>query len=352
MSMKALKSMLPLWIFVGLLLTLSAQMRITPDGGAGGSGGGGGGYVSTIPTITSGFAANGSPSTITVVDVKNAIYSSLQVTMPAIAAGDAIVVVQNAIVLADAAPTDNHGNTYTHLGTKATAGSVSNSVWLAANVATGSTTITGHFSGVAGYGFVAWALRGVDAAPWNNDFETTGPANSATPTGSITGARPTGSIVLASNAEDGGATLTPTAGWNDIANGFTSGMNAVIGTFNYGGSGLYTAYKLSSATESITWTGGSAQDFAMTFVSLKPGTTAGPVITSIEGTASSFSLVVGTSPLTTGIVAFNGTFTRTPSCSATNTTTANAVQAVPTTTTVTLNGVWVTSDVIRVVCLS
>ncbi len=72
---------------------------------------------------------------------------------------------------------------------------------------------------------------------------------------------------------------------------------------------------------------------------------------SIAGTASAFAVTIAATPGVTGTVAFNATFTNIPMCAATNTITANAVQAVPTTTTVVLNGVWVANDVIRVICL-
>ncbi len=74
---------------------------------------------------------------------------------------------------------------------------------------------------------------------------------------------------------------------------------------------------------------------------------------SIAGKASAFAVTIGTPTIgsTTGLVAFNTTFTNVPSCTATNTITANAVQAVPTATTVVLNGVWVASDIIRVICI-
>ena len=74
---------------------------------------------------------------------------------------------------------------------------------------------------------------------------------------------------------------------------------------------------------------------------------------SIAGKASAFAVTIGTPTVgsTTGLVAFNATFTNIPSCSCQNTITANLCQAVPTTTTVTINGVWVASDILRVSCL-
>jgi hypothetical protein len=68
---------------------------------------------------------------------------------------------------------------------------------------------------------------------------------------------------------------------------------------------------------------------------------------SIAGSASSFNVTIAATPGITGTVAFNGTFSAVPSMGCTNTVTANPVQAVPTTTTVVLNGVWVANDVIR-----
>jgi hypothetical protein len=71
----------------------------------------------------------------------------------------------------------------------------------------------------------------------------------------------------------------------------------------------------------------------------------------IVGTASAFAVTIKATPGITGTVAFNGTFTNVPSVSCTNTITANLVQAVPTTTQVVLNGVWVENDIIRCVTL-
>ena len=67
----------------------------------------------------------------------------------------------------------------------------------------------------------------------------------------------------------------------------------------------------------------------------------------IAGRASSFAVTIKTTPGVTGLVAFNQTFTNVPSVTCSNTITANLVQAVPTVTTVVLNGVWVNGDIIR-----
>lgn len=72
---------------------------------------------------------------------------------------------------------------------------------------------------------------------------------------------------------------------------------------------------------------------------------------SIVGKASSFAVTIAATPGATGTVAFNGTFTNIPSVNCTNTITANSVQAVPTATTVVINGVWVANDVIRCIVL-
>src|SRR6185295_11911525 len=72
---------------------------------------------------------------------------------------------------------------------------------------------------------------------------------------------------------------------------------------------------------------------------------------SIAGKASAFAVTIAATPGTTGVVAFNTTFTNVPSVNCTNTVTANAVQTVPTTTQVTLNGVWVANDIIRCIAI-
>jgi hypothetical protein len=72
---------------------------------------------------------------------------------------------------------------------------------------------------------------------------------------------------------------------------------------------------------------------------------------SIVGKASSFAVTIGATPSITGTIAFNTTWSNIPSVICTNTITANAVQAVPTLTTVVLNGVWVQSDVIRCIAI-
>ncbi len=72
---------------------------------------------------------------------------------------------------------------------------------------------------------------------------------------------------------------------------------------------------------------------------------------SIAGRGSSFAVTIGATPGVTGTVNFASTFTNVPSTSCTNTITANAVQAVPTTTQVVLNGVWVQGDIIRCITL-
>jgi hypothetical protein len=72
---------------------------------------------------------------------------------------------------------------------------------------------------------------------------------------------------------------------------------------------------------------------------------------SIVGKASAFAVTIAATPGITGTVAFNGTFANIPSVNCTNTITANLVQAVPTTTTVVLNGVWIAGDIIRCIAI-
>lgn len=72
---------------------------------------------------------------------------------------------------------------------------------------------------------------------------------------------------------------------------------------------------------------------------------------SIVGQASAFAVTIAATPGVTGTVAFNTTYQHIPSVSCTNTITANAVQAVPTTTTVVLNGVWIANDIIRCITI-
>ena len=68
---------------------------------------------------------------------------------------------------------------------------------------------------------------------------------------------------------------------------------------------------------------------------------------SIVGKANAFAVTIAATPGVTGTVAFNGTYTNIPSCSCTNTITANLVQCVPTTSVAVLNGVWLANDIIR-----
>jgi hypothetical protein len=73
---------------------------------------------------------------------------------------------------------------------------------------------------------------------------------------------------------------------------------------------------------------------------------------SIAGKGSSFRVTVGTGTgIVTGVVAFGVTFTNIPACSANDEVTANYLQAVPTTTQVTVNGAMSQNDTIAVTCI-
>lgn len=110
------------------------------------------------------------------------------------------------------------------------------------------------------------------------------------------------------------------------------------------------------ATNNVDFGGnlrGGAASTDVVYLKTTPTITSGFSTTtpSIAGTASSFAVTIAATPGVTGTVAFNGTYSNVPSCHATNTITNNLIQAVPTTTLVVLNGVWVANDIIRVICI-
>lgn len=141
-------------------------------------------------------------------------------------------------------------------------------------------------------------------------------------------AAPTVNLII-SRSIAGGAfstigTLTSASGWTTTTGTFTS---TVVSNYlrSNGNSVLYTAV--------VTITSGF-------------GTTP-----AIAGIASSFKVTVGTGGDTTGVVAFNTTWSNAPSCIANNETSAQLVRATSTTTAVTLAGTLAEADVIKVVCV-
>jgi hypothetical protein len=129
-----------------------------------------------------------------------------------------------------------------------------------------------------------------------------------------------------------------------------NGNVAQIGT-EAGGTGTLRDLRLIGANIDLNASVKIAGD--MVYVTTAPTITSGfgGAGKAIAGKASSFKITVGAGGGSTGVAAFNGTFTNAPSCFANDETTANAMQAVATTTQVTINGTMVASDVIKVVCL-
>lgn len=186
-------------------------------------------------------------------------------------------------------------------------------------------------------------------------FGETLPATAATPTGtwklgySLNGAAASYPFTLSStgvgtflSSVGSGGNVTATgdlragaAGsiyWNTRAS-LTSTADGVINLTNNAGTG-FTALDIMGA---IVYSNGT------------------PVITSgistttptIGGNDSVFVVTVKATPGVTGLITFGQAFSFVPSVTCVNTITANVVQAVPTTTNVVLNGVWLANDIIR-----
>ena len=187
-------------------------------------------------------------------------------------------------------------------------------------------------------------------------FMETLPASAATPTGtfklgySLNGATATYPLTVASTG------VTTVAGSLVVSSGNT--QIPTTGAFYINGWLQYRATADGAANiTNNAGTGFTSLAFAgdLIYSFTVPTITSGfsTSTPSIAGKASSFAVTIGTPTVasTTGLVAFNSTFTNIPSCSCMNTITANLCQAVPTATGVTLNGVWVASDILRVSCL-
>ncbi len=136
------------------------------------------------------------------------------------------------------------------------------------------------------------------------------------------------------------------------SSGTTLAARAAVATgqvFASAGAATAPVWTATPTVTSISATTSYLSSGNMVYLMTVPTITSGFSTTppSIAGKASAFAVTIAATPGVTGLVAFNGTFTNVPSVNCTNTITANIVQAVPTTTTVVLNGVWVSGDVIR-----
>lgn len=136
-----------------------------------------------------------------------------------------------------------------------------------------------------------------------------------------------------------GTQVNMTSGFRNSANGTTITMPA-DGEVNFRNNATSGFVSLKVASDIIYSWG------IPTITSGFSGTTP-----SIAGKTSAFAVTIAATPGVTGVVAFNMTWSNIPSVTCSNTITNNIVQAVPTTTTVTLNGVWLAGDVIRCIVL-
>lgn len=93
---------------------------------------------------------------------------------------------------------------------------------------------------------------------------------------------------------------------------------------------------------------GSNTVFSGAVPTITSGFGTGPTIV---GKSSAFRVTIGTGGDTTGVIAFNNTYTNAPACTANNETTGNLTRAVSTTTGVTINAIMVAADKITVTCL-
>lgn len=129
-----------------------------------------------------------------------------------------------------------------------------------------------------------------------------------------------------------------------LTSSINGGAFSTVATFQ--SDGVMSAAATIQGTKVLYGTGNTA--LAQNTPSITSGFGTSP---SIAGAASSFRVTVGSGGDTTGLVAFNTTFSNAPACHANNETTANLTRTTSTTTTVTVSGVMVASDKISIVCI-
>lgn len=179
---------------------------------------------------------------------------------------------------------DTHGNYYEYntgggidggvgfvLRATASTGNVVQALELPITVG-GAQTVTITNSGPGGpFSAVAWLVRGTLAFNTGTTNVGTGGTLSVGPVTS-----PSGTLLLSAITDaqpDTANNITGTAGWNDIANGFDAGMlaNSYIGGLVFGEPSLYTQYRLSTSSDTATWTEGVANNWAAIVLSFTPG---------------------------------------------------------------------------------
>jgi hypothetical protein len=178
-------------------------------------------------------------------------------------AGDTILVAYQHYIpyLPGSAPTDDKGNTYVQVGTTKSDSQYSAvSLWMAKNVAAGSTTI---LAGPGNYGAAsAWVVGGLDpTAPYNSDMAQAFSTISSVPSVGPTSPAPSGPsfFLVVSSAQFSSPGVAAPAGWNATGtNDFdsTKATNSVV--YNGGlGYNFQTAYIIGSVAETATFVGGN-----------------------------------------------------------------------------------------------
>jgi hypothetical protein len=164
--------------------------------------------------------------------------------------------------LAQTAPTDSGGNTYSQIGTtqrqNVTGGVAGMSMWYTKVVTGGSSfVVTGHVPASTNSGIIALLFRGIDtSAPYNGDWVgaivTAGTPKTVGPT---TPSPPANSIFVGFAFQDGGnvnIAASGGGGWTQPTNS-SADRPAILR--------LQAAYQIASAAQTISWAGTSAFPF-------------------------------------------------------------------------------------------
>ncbi len=172
---------------------------------------------------------------------------------------------------------------------------------------------------------------------WNNTSNASHPAEFGFRNRPVQGNPVTSNLVLFQQINNGGYSTVST--WTNTG-AFTANTSVTATTtLSAGTTSNFGTNLLSNAAIAYN---GSAAALVSGFSTTTP---------TVSGKSSAFSVLVAATPGVTGQVSFATSFTNVPSCSCTNTITANAIQCVPTVSGATLNGIWVASDIIRCVVI-